>query len=168
VNQTLRYRNWVLLVSVFQSRYPLYPAYINAIATMRPITKIRILGVRLGVVVLALYWLALFTGTHIPNVPQILSGYSDKYKHFVAFLGLGLLLCYVSDGENFWRRFGCVLAIGATYGAIDELTQSFVPGRETDILDWGADTLGTATGICFYIGLRFLVKKYRNSIRLAI
>jgi MYXO-CTERM domain-containing protein len=30
------------------------------------------------------------------------------------------------------------------YGASDEVHQSFVPGRDSDVLDWRADTIGGA------------------------
>ncbi len=126
---------------------------------MRPVTKVRILGFRLGIVVLAFYWLVIFTGTHVPAVPQMFSAFNDKIKHFGAYFGLAFLLCYVTSGDKPWRRFGSILALAAIYGAIDELTQSLVPGRTTDFLDWGADLLGASTAISLYIGLRLLTQK---------
>lgn len=149
----------VLLANGIQPRDVRHPAYLNSTVTMRPITKVRILGVRLGVAVLALYWVVIFTGTHLPEVPQILTSYSDKIKHFSAFFGLAMLLCYVTNGDNPYRRFGIIFALASAYGAIDEWTQSLVPGRTTDYWDWGADTLGAATAIGIYVGLRFLFKK---------
>ncbi len=128
---------------------------------MRPVTKVRILGFRLGCVVLAVYWLAIFTGTHWPTMPQVLVGMNDKTKHFGAFFGLALMLCYVTNGEHVVRRFGAILLLGAVYGAIDELTQSLVPGRMTDLYDWLADISGTATAIAVYITMRFAYDKYR-------
>ncbi len=126
---------------------------------MRPVTKVRILGFRLGFVVLVFYWLVIFTGTHLPEVPGIFTAYNDKIKHFGAYFGLALLLCYVSSGEKPWQRFASILALVATYGAIDELTQGLVPGRTTDFLDWCADLLGASTAIALYIGLRLFAKK---------
>ena len=156
----------VLPVRVFQSRYLLFPAYPNATATMRPVTKVRILGLRLGIVVLACYWIVIFTGTHVPVVPRMFMAYNDKIKHFGAYFGLAFLLCYVTSGDKPWSRFGSILALAAVYGAIDELTQSLVPGRTTDFLDWGADMLGAATAISLYIGLRLFSQKstYLNPI----
>lgn len=149
-------------MKVFQSRLLLYPAYLNSIAAMRPVTKVRILGFRLGMVILVAYWLAIFAGTHLPEIPQILAGTSDKIKHFGAFFGLSLLLCYVTNGDQVWRRFGGILLLGATYGAIDELTQGLVPGRTTDLYDWAADVSGMSSGIVVYLALRFCHAKYRD------
>ena len=38
------------------------------------------------------------------------------------------------------------MALASLYGATDEFHQSFVPGRDSDVLDWVADTLGAALG----------------------
>ncbi len=129
---------------------------------MRPVTKVRILGLRLGFVLLALYWMAIFTGTHMPTVPQMLSGMSDKVKHFGAFFGLATLLCYVTNGDRLGLRFGGILLVCALYGALDELTQSFVPGRSTDLYDWAADVSGTSSAIALYIAGRFFLDRYRG------
>jgi VanZ family protein len=36
--------------------------------------------------------------------------------------------------------------IASAFGATDEVHQSFVPGRNADVADWVADTLGAAVG----------------------
>ena len=43
--------------------------------------------------------------------------------------------------------FGFLLAVGASVGALDEMYQSYIPGRAMDIYDWYADVLGAALGV---------------------
>ena len=38
------------------------------------------------------------------------------------------------------------VALASLYGATDEFHQSLVPGRDADVVDWVADTLGAAIG----------------------
>lgn len=39
-----------------------------------------------------------------------------------------------------------VIGIASAYGISDELHQSFVPGRDCNVWDWLADTLGAIIG----------------------
>jgi VanZ family protein len=131
---------------------------------MRPITKITILGVRLGVIALLAYWLLIFVGTHLPRVPDIVPGLGDKSKHFVAFFGLGLLLCYVTNSRDLVKRFGTIGLIGMSYAALDELTQNFVVGRQPDLMDFIADTIGLWCAIGGYAFARIFVERWRNRV----
>ena len=117
---------------------------------MQPLTNIRIFRVRLAVLLLAAYWLLIFTGTHLPTLPAIGEGFSDKTKHFLAFFGLGLLLCYVSTRPPSFQRFATVAVIAIVYGVVDELTQKLVPGRHCDPYDMLADAAGALTAIALY------------------
>ncbi len=72
---------------------------------MRPVTKITIFGFRLAMVVLGLYWLAIFVGTHLPGALVVTPNVNDKVKHFSAFFVLGGLLCYVTNSPRWFRRF---------------------------------------------------------------
>lgn len=132
---------------------------------MRPLTKISLFGIRLATAVLAIYWLAIFAGTHTPTMPSMMPRISDKILHFSAFFGLATLLCYVVPvRRSAWRKFGLVALIALTYGAFDELTQSFVRGRSTDLNDYFADVLGVFSAIAIYAtvrwaGLRWLITR---------
>lgn len=117
---------------------------------MQPLTNIRIFRVRLAVLLLAAYWLLIFAGTHLPTLPAIGEDVSDKTKHFLAFFGLGLLLCYVSTRPPSFRRFATVAVIAIVYGIVDELTQKLVPGRHCDPYDMLADAAGALTAIVLY------------------
>jgi|SRR5579862_1277328 len=72
----------------------------------------------------------------------------DKALHGGGYALLGALLARAATGEG--RRsaaawmFGAIA--GSIYGASDEWHQSFVAGRDADVLDWAADTVGSAVG----------------------
>ncbi len=96
---------------------------------MRPITKITIFGLRLATCVLAIYWIALFTGTHIPVLPKMARSMSDKLMHFSAFFGLAFLLCWVWPADKgVVRKFLLIALIVLSYAAFDEITQGSYAG----------------------------------------
>jgi hypothetical protein len=80
--------------------------------------------------------------SRLPEPPGILGW--DKLQHSLAY-GVGGFLIARATGA---RGRGTLLAIviGSLYGASDELHQWFVPGRDSDVLDWVADTLGVTIG----------------------
>lgn len=110
---------------------------------------------------LLLYWLIIFILTTLPagDLPDV-SSLSDKTKHFIAYMMLAVLLNLafifqtrlpkVSKYSHFFT-FLCA----ALYGIIDELHQSFIPGRQSDIKDWYADISGSLLGILIV----FVIKK---------
>lgn len=98
----------------------------------------------------ALYWLALFSGTHIPapKLPPI--RVNDKTIHFI---GYGLLAGAIMVSLKASGRLRCtsavsVLAILLAYGAVDEWTQAlpFI-NRSCEMADWHADAAGAATAV---------------------
>lgn len=91
----------------------------------------------------ALYWLLLFIGTHLPRIPEPLERVSDKTLHFLAYMGLSLLLSISALAS---RRLTTSRIIGlwflcAIYALLDELLQIPV-GRSADAWDWVADMSG--------------------------
>ena len=111
---------------------------------------------------LIVYWIMLFIATTVPvsNLPSV--AVSDKIKHFSAFFGLSVLLSltliYQSKVLLFKKYFlVAALVISSIYGLLDEIHQSFVPGRNSEFLDWVADSLGAAAGafIVFYLLKKF-------------
>ena len=131
---------------------------------MRPQTKISLFGVRLATAVLVVYWLVIFAGTHTPTMPSLATNVWDKAIHFTAYFGLATLLCYVIPvRQSAWRKFGIVALIALAYGAFDELTQSFVKGRSTDIQDFLADALGVFSAIAIYATLRWAGLRWLNT-----
>lgn len=79
---------------------------------------------------------------------------ADKLVHCICFAGLA-----------FWVAFGVwiklpakwriilPIAIVSLYGIVDEIHQSFTPGRESSVFDWCADTVGAVIGsvVFFYV-----------------
>jgi VanZ family protein len=85
--------------------------------------------------------------------------YNDKLAHAIAYAGLAFWLTmalYILRPFR-WHWMLVAMAIAATYGMLDELTQSLV-GRDTDVRDWIADVLGalggTAAGLIAFLILR--------------
>ena len=103
---------------------------------------------------LAIYWMALVAGTHVPRPPQLLipRGLSDKWIHLLAYTGLAFLLCVNWSLRRHWnwRHCAALVALLALFGAVDELTQIPV-GRECEFLDWIADVLGTSAGLLLFL-----------------
>lgn len=109
---------------------------------------------RVGLMPIIFFVVLIFLVSSIPSLhapgPRFLL--KDKLAHFSEYLILGLLLFRSFRWDVSRSRvatFGFLLAIGATIGAVDEVYQSFIPGREMDINDWYADVLGVA----FAVGL---------------
>ena len=102
-------------------------------------------------IVLVLYWLIAFLGTHIPL--RILAGVmpphnGDKVLHFVGYAILAALLMGLraSRGSFGWRSVVRRWMLLAVYGAFDEVTQRLV-GRHADVADWCADMVGVLCGL---------------------
>lgn len=106
----------------------------------------------------AIYWLALYVGTHIPN-PEMLIGphVSDKVLHFSAYFGLYLVLAVririLSDAWPTMRQTIILAAMTSLYSAFDEITQGIpIINRHPDIMDAVADCAGVVSAI-FVIGI---------------
>jgi VanZ family protein len=108
---------------------------------------------------LILYWLALAVATHLPKPPDIPLEQGDKLMHFaayalLAFLAAGCWSAYRSPLRKH-HLFGLFVVL-SLYAAVDELTQ--IPfGRQADVLDWLADTIGVACGIGAFAVARKLI-----------
>jgi VanZ family protein len=74
----------------------------------------------------------------------------DKAEHFLAYAVLaaaaGLWISPASWRRRAWACFLLIAGIAAAYGLIDEIHQSFVPGRDCSVWDWLADALGAFAG----------------------
>lgn len=82
---------------------------------------------------------------------------SDKLVHCVCF---GVLTFWVAFGLNIKRKtlqLIVPIVIVSVYGIIDEMHQSYIPGRDVSVADWLADTIGAILGSYLY---RWLGKKY--------
>lgn len=101
-----------------------------------------------------------------PDVPFSV----DKIGHFLVFgmLAVSWLRHPLCAGRGWVGGFVAVV-LTSGYGALDEWRQSFTPGREVEVWDWVADTLGAvvATGLLLSVPrLRKLLESAPADIRL--
>jgi VanZ family protein len=97
----------------------------------------------------ALLWAALiFTLSSIPRLtpPPVGLKVSDKFYHFVEFIIFGLLLIralvYYYRPARWPAAIRRAVLLGILWGALDEVHQLFVTGREAALLDVLADAAG--------------------------
>jgi VanZ family protein len=96
------------------------------------------------------YMAIIFYFSSEPNpAPGLTDLVWDKALHTGEYTGLGLLLARAFLGErfSFVRALALAAILTSAYGASDEFHQLFTPGRECDVLDWTADTVGAALGV---------------------
>jgi VanZ family protein len=74
----------------------------------------------------------------------------DKLQHFIAYFVLAAsIIPWFSPRRRIFRSLWMCLPaalIASGYGIVDELHQYFVPGRDCNVWDWIADTLGAVFG----------------------
>lgn len=108
---------------------------------------------------LGIYWLILFILTSLPSTSFADAlRFSDKIKHFIAYLILSFLLSLALHFQEKWDKLKLKYAafaviISSVYGMLDEVHQIFIPNRSAELLDWLADFSGSLLGaiIVFYI-----------------
>jgi VanZ family protein len=105
-----------------------------------------------------LWGILIFVASSIPasKFPKFPLYISDKLIHAVLFCIFGLLLHLALEPQtvpkNFqWKRMFLTLLVVMGYGAFDEFHQHFVPGRNLDVYDFLADTIGGLIAISIII-----------------
>ncbi|MEO2006226.1 MAG: VanZ family protein [Candidatus Poribacteria bacterium] len=95
-----------------------------------------------------LYWLSSRSSTGGGGMPI-----PDKLAHAVAYFGLCVVVRLATGATVSKATAATGLAVGITmlYGATDEWHQSFTPGRQPDVLDWVADSVGALTAAAVWI-----------------
>ncbi len=71
----------------------------------------------------------------------------DKLVHAVFY---GIFAFFIFGAS---RRYLLTLVIASLYGVTDEFHQSFIAGRDSDVWDWVADTVGASLTL---LGLRLI------------
>lgn len=81
---------------------------------------------------------------HLPRYPRpLIDLLLKKVAHLLEYAVLAILLHRgVGDNYGWWA-----LLIGVLYAASDEFHQSFVPGRNAELLDLAFDILGVVLGL---------------------
>lgn len=98
----------------------------------------------------AIYYAAITFLSSRTNVrlPLVFPGI-DKALHVLLYIGFGACLTWgfarLDPGRE-RSRPGFVLPLGALLSGLDEFHQMFVPGRDADAADLGADVLGVLAG----------------------
>src|SRR5688572_7894608 len=109
---------------------------------------------RIWQLALAVYWIALFVGTHIPidRVPSAV-GSADKLAHLGAFAVLAFIFAttwQLSAGHLMSRHLVWSWIVIAIYGGFEEITQPIV-GRVASVVDLLADVTGAALGLLLFV-----------------
>ncbi len=103
-----------------------------------------------------LYVALIFVVSSIPSLKPpspIQFGMADKIAHFIEYAILGFLLIRAFRGYRGAAgllSFLFILLVCYTIGALDEIYQGTVSGREMSLADWGADFLGATAGVFAY------------------
>jgi VanZ family protein len=92
-----------------------------------------------------------------PALPvPLLFEHQDKLMHFVAYGTLGMLILSsmaIPAGGYTLTQVGWSTLMASLYGASDEFHQSFVQGRDPDVIDWVADTTGALLATLLLAGI---------------
>ncbi|MEC8333636.1 MAG: VanZ family protein [Verrucomicrobiota bacterium] len=76
---------------------------------------------------------------------------ADKLLHLLIFGLLATLILRTKKQKQLRIRDMIVsISIVSTYGILDEMRQSFTPGRSVELGDWIADTIGAFTAVILY------------------
>jgi VanZ family protein len=97
--------------------------------------------------VFALYVLLVVFVSLVPGSGFSLGRHSDKIGHFLVYSGM-IILAFLTFRSKPAQFLAAVFAIGL--GIVLEWGQSFVPGRDTSLIDGIANTLGVFSGMIFF------------------
>lgn len=89
-----------------------------------------------------------------------------KFAHGLSYFILGILVMHASM-ISFSKKGVAVfftLIFCPLYAISDEWHQMFVPGRSAQVQDVIIDTIGAVTGIIIYVGIAFVVKRWKRRI----
>ena len=114
----------------------------------------------------ALYAAALYAASSRSEFPAVVALVWDKLLHAGAWAGLTVLALRATHRGKSPLRLGATLAavaIALAYGLSDEFHQSFVTGREPSLLDFVADSVGTAAAVAGALAWQALVRRNTES-----
>jgi hypothetical protein len=109
-------------------------------------------------------FITLMSNRSFPGVRPL---FNSSYFHPVEFATLGLLLgnfwYWVIDEKGLGNFALRVFLAAGLFGIVDEIHQSFVPGRDPNIGDWILDLAGVSFSILIIVAIRYLVRSRVNS-----
>lgn len=112
-----------------------------------------------SVIMISISWY-LSSQEHVEHMPSFWN--ADKVVHFVCFGGLCMWLSFACRTKSFSKMW-IPVSITSLYGFMDEIHQSFVPGRYCSFWDWVADTSGAILGAVLYITFTRLIRNRKKS-----
>jgi len=98
----------------------------------------------------AIVWaLAIFVSSSIPadKLPELVIFKVDKLTHFVVFFLFAVLIHRAAKFQNRFPSLShhslmVTVVVTILYGVVDEVHQSFVPNRDSSVMDLIADAVG--------------------------
>ena len=104
---------------------------------------------------LFIYWLSDQSNSPAPSWFE----FQDKIHHAGAYFIMTLLAwrCFRHVFKRPIIVFFVSVAFCSLYGLTDEWHQSFIVGRQSDVIDWVADTIGAVLAM-FFLNLYFSYK----------
>jgi VanZ family protein len=88
--------------------------------------------------------LAILVGGRVPDAVQLMSRFSDKLMHALAYGVLAGFWCIALGGRH--RHRVAAVAAAVCTGLLDEWLQRSLPGRQADVADLVADAVGAVVG----------------------
>jgi VanZ family protein len=112
-------------------------------------------------------WIAIqLTLTSLPGaaIPVSIPHPVDWIGHFGMYAILGGLIARVGAFKG-WpgKRLVIIALILSAGGALDEVHQYFIPGRDMEFGDWAFDTLGGMTGLA--VGAALMKSRFQKWLR---
>ncbi len=114
---------------------------------------------KLSVLWAILYALLIIGLSSIPgrSFPDVKLLSQDKLIHIGEYLIFGILVsqAIVLRVTAHGRVFLFTLLLASTFGALDEVYQTLIPGRDNSYADWIADLLGVIAGSSLFLLWRY-------------
>ncbi len=102
--------------------------------------------------------ICIFIFSSIPTLksPDLGIALQDKWTHMIEFSIFGFFLqrSFTNCYGNCFKSYLFAFVVGTAYGGLDEIHQAFVPGRESDIIDFYADSIGIFTALVIYYAVK--------------
>jgi len=85
-------------------------------------------------------------GPWVQALINLLGPFGDKWVHICMYFILGLSAFKPLPEKKLQQFLTCIV-----FGMIDETHQYFVPGRQFDLLDWAADSIGISLALVMVV-----------------
>jgi len=118
-----------------------------------------------AVAYMAVIWIA--SSMQLPDLGVEHVPLADKGVHFLEYGALGLLVAHAAmrtwPAHAWLRTAALAVLVTVAWGVLDELHQSFVPGRSAEAMDIVADFLGAVAGAGARVALHLVARRVRTS-----